>query len=177
MLMYQLYVSLVSFVCLFVCLRRKNWGKLLLTGISYRAIEFVAEHPINHNLLLQCHSSHLKLSKRKRDFKIQILKMNFTLPLHCFSPFNFKFASTCLCRSCLVVCLFRSRRLSEIEGKFGRIRSIQTSDPGRKFCTSCFWNITPIPWSRFHKNIFHWGMLRRMRVQTNEHLQIIFSVL
>ena len=57
----------------------------MLTGISYRAIEFVAEHPINHNLLLQCHSSHLKLSKPKRDFKIQILQMNFTLLLYCFS--------------------------------------------------------------------------------------------
>ena len=39
------------------------------------------------------------------------------------------FPTTCLCGRCLVVCLFKSL-VSEIEGKFGRVHFVQTSDDG-----------------------------------------------
>ena len=35
------------------------------------------------------------------------------------------------------------------------------------FSTSCLWNIMIIPWSRFHQNVFDWGMLLTWKFKTS----------
>ena len=135
------FLSIHLFVCLFVA------TELSQTVATSRrdllsAIVFVAEHPINHNfpfMISQTQSITIfyrsPFMVSQFTFEVKDISLNHFFkipnkikPLHCFSRCNLKFASSCLCRRCLVVCLFKSRRLSEIEGKFGGIRSFQTSD-------------------------------------------------
>ena len=137
--------NLCFFLHLFVCLfEAKELSQTVATSCRdlLSAIVFVAEHPINHNfpfMINQIQSitvfyrSPFMVSQFTFEVKDISLNHFFKIPnkikpLHCFSRCNLKFASSCLCRRCLVVCLFKSRRLSEIEGKFGGIRSFQTSD-------------------------------------------------